>query len=43
MMDVPAFRAANADPSSWIKPVPGEPLTFRTSGQAKDVTLIPFN
>ncbi|MFL6465290.1 MAG: beta-L-arabinofuranosidase domain-containing protein [Bryobacteraceae bacterium] len=42
-IDVPTFRAASADPHSWIKPVSGEPLTFRTSGQTKDVTLIPFN
>jgi len=39
---IPTFRAASADPSSWIKP--GEkPLTFRTTGQAKDVTLVPLN
>ncbi len=41
--DIPAFRAVDADPNSWIAPVHGQPLTFRTSGQAKDVTLIPFN
>jgi len=29
-------------PSAWIKPVAGRPLTFRTSGQAQDVTLVPF-
>ena len=35
-----------ADPKnldSWIKPVEGQPLTFRTVGQAKDYTFIPFN
>jgi DUF1680 family protein len=42
-IDVPAFRASNADLTSWIRPVAGEPLTFRTTGQAKDVTLIPFH
>lgn len=42
-MDVPAFRAASADINSWIKPVAGRPLTFLTSGQDKDVTLIPFH
>ncbi len=41
-VEIPAFRAAGADPASWIKP--GEkPLTFRTTGQKKDVTLVPLN
>lgn len=42
-MSVPTFRAASADPDSWIKPVSGESLTFRTKGQQTDVTLVPFN
>jgi hypothetical protein len=42
-IDVPAFRASNADLAAWIRPVAGEPLTFRTTGQAKDVTLVPFH
>jgi uncharacterized protein len=33
-MDVPAFRASDADVTSWIRPVAGEPLAFRTSGHA---------
>src|ERR1700693_3034133 len=41
-MDVPAFRAAGEDPASWIKR-DDKPLTFRTTNQAKDVTLQPFN
>jgi uncharacterized protein len=41
-MEVPTFRAGNADPSSWIKPADG-PLSFRTSGQPKDVALQPLN
>jgi DUF1680 family protein len=41
-MDVPSFRAAGENISSWIKPIPGEPLAFRTSGQVRDVKLIPF-
>jgi len=41
-IEVPTFKAAGADPSSWIKPA-GTPLTFRTTGQVKDVTLIPLN
>jgi hypothetical protein len=40
---VPAFRASSQNPDSWIKPVLGESLTFRTTGQEKDVTLVPFN
>lgn len=40
-IDVPTFKAG-ADPESWIKPA-GAPLTFRTSGQVKDVTLSPLN
>ncbi len=41
--DVPALKANGADPGDWIKPVPGEPLTFRTTGQEHDVTLKPLN
>jgi len=42
-VDVPALKAAGSDPAAWIKPVPGEALTFRTTGQANDVTLKPLN
>jgi DUF1680 family protein len=42
-IEVPPFKAASEDPASWIKPVPGKPLEFRTSGQAKDVSLVPLN
>jgi DUF1680 family protein len=42
-MSVPALTAKGADPGSWIKPMPGEPLTFRTIGQAENVTLKPLN
>ena len=38
----PEFRGS-ADLSDWIKPVADQPLTFRTTGQEKDVTLIPLN
>jgi DUF1680 family protein len=41
-LEIPAFRAAGADPSSWIKPA-DKPLQFRTTGQKKDVTLVPLN
>jgi DUF1680 family protein len=41
-LEAPAFKAAGADPSSWIKP--GEkPMTFRTVGQKQDVTFVPLN
>jgi hypothetical protein len=39
----PDFRAPSRDPAAWIKPVADQPLTFRTTGQAQDVTLIPLN
>src|ERR1019366_6098396 len=41
-LEVPSFHAAGADPASWIKPADA-PLTFRTTGQRKDVTLAPLN
>jgi DUF1680 family protein len=41
-LDIPTFRANNADPASWIKPS-GDPLAFRTTGQQKDVALLPIN
>ena len=37
-----AGSLAGADPASWIKPG-DKPLTFRTTGQQKDVTLVPLN
>jgi hypothetical protein len=42
-VNVPRLKAAGADPAAWIKPVPGEALTFRTIGQERDVTLKPLN
>jgi len=41
-IDIPTFRASSADPASWIKP-DGKPLTFRTTGQQRDITLAPIN
>ncbi len=41
-IEIPSFRAASNEPSSWIKPADG-PNTFRTVGQKKDVTLVPLN
>jgi uncharacterized protein len=40
---VPQFRASSHNLDSWLKPVPGESLTFRTTGQQTDVTLVPLN
>jgi DUF1680 family protein len=41
-VEIPAFHARSADPGSWIVPADA-PQVFRTSGQAKDVTLVPLN
>jgi hypothetical protein len=38
---IPAFQAAGA-PEAWIKPE-DKPLTFRTTGQRENVTLVPLN
>jgi hypothetical protein len=40
-IQIPAFRAAGADPGAWIKPT--GTLAFRTSAQTTDVTLVPLN
>ena len=40
---VPALKQTGSDPAAWIKPVTGETLTFRTTGQAQDITLKPLN
>ncbi|MHC4623236.1 MAG: glycoside hydrolase family 127 protein [Planctomycetota bacterium] len=41
----PSFAGEPENLDSWIKVVPGEPLTFRTvdAGRPKDVTLVPFH
>jgi uncharacterized protein len=41
-VQIPSFRAASADPASWIR-AEGKPLTFRTTGQQRDVTMVPLN
>jgi len=38
----PAFLVRSDDPATWIEPVSGRPLEFRTLGQAENVTLVPF-
>ena len=32
-----------AEPESWLEPVPGRALEFRTRGQNQDLTLVPLN
>ncbi|MCX6898898.1 MAG: glycoside hydrolase family 127 protein [Verrucomicrobia bacterium] len=41
----PDIVTANPDPAEWVKPVAGEPLTFRTQsvGRPRDVTLVPLH
>ena len=39
---IPSFRAAGREPGAWIEPA-GEPQTFRTTGQRRDVTLVALN
>jgi DUF1680 family protein len=41
-LEIPTFVASSPDPSSWIKPG-DKPLSFRTTGQRKDVALAPIN
>jgi uncharacterized protein len=39
----PEFVADPRDLRSWIEPAPKAPLTFRTKGQSRDITLLPLN
>jgi uncharacterized protein len=39
----PEFVAESKDPRSWIEPAPKAALTFRTKGQSRDVTMMPFS
>ena len=41
-LEIPTFRAVEADPASWIMPT-DKPRVFQTKGQKKDVTLVPLN
>jgi len=41
-LQAPEFRADASAPGSWIQPVSGAPLTFRTVNHARDVTLVPL-
>jgi hypothetical protein len=40
---VPEFQATSRDPAAWIVPVADQPVTFRTTGQKQNVTLVPLN
>ncbi|MES1259540.1 MAG: DUF4986 domain-containing protein [Gemmatimonadota bacterium] len=40
---VPAIIAPKDDVVSWLRPVPGQPLRFRTVGQSTDLDLVPLN
>lgn len=46
-VDVPAIVGASDDPASWLRPVAGRPLEFRTTGQTtaqtRDLTLVPLH
>jgi hypothetical protein len=43
-VEIPVLSTDNDDASAWLKPVAGEPLTFRTVGVGKpnDATMIPL-
>jgi uncharacterized protein len=39
----PELVAPSSGPAAWIKPDGAQPLTFHTTGQQQDITLIPLN
>jgi DUF1680 family protein len=41
-IEIPSFRSSGSELDSWIKPA-DRPQTFRTTGQKRDVTLVPLN
>ena len=43
--EVPGLATGGQPVEQWLKPVPGQTLTFRTTGVGRphDVTLVPFN
>jgi len=45
LAEAPVMVTAGRNPASWIKPVEGRPLTFRTTGAGRpnDVTLVPYH
>ena len=38
----PTITASFKDPSGWVEPVANQALTFRTVGQARNLTLVPL-
>ncbi len=42
-LKVPALKVHGDKPEDWIRPIPGQPLHFRTNGQLEDVTLKPLS
>jgi hypothetical protein len=43
--EAPVIVTNQRDPASWLRPVEGKPLTFRTKGVGRphDVTLVPYH
>jgi len=39
----PTIVARSSDPASWLQPIGGRPLEFRTVGQSSEITLAPLN
>jgi uncharacterized protein len=42
-VSAPAITTTALDPASWLEPLAGRPLAFRTAGQAQPLTLEPLN
>jgi DUF1680 family protein len=40
---VPTIVAPRNDVASWLRPIAGRPLEFRTTGQSADLNLVPLN
>jgi DUF1680 family protein len=41
-VSVPVIASNSKDPLGWVKPISGQPLTFRTWGQGQQIALIPL-
>jgi len=42
-LPVPTITARSSDPASWLTPVPGRALEFRTGAAGEPLTLVPLN
>jgi hypothetical protein len=40
---LPSLQAKGLSPTEWIHPIPGEPLSFRITGQEQKITLKSLN